>query len=337
MSSPSTEEIANWLGHFLSRHSSVLSIPATILPRIPVGHPHQPSWTLYNRRQYGDNNCADSSREKADDRVGVDIRVYESDGEAVRAAVDAWVARIRAGARVLGLATGATMIPFYREWVRRMAGDPVIKTLITFNLDEYYGIGQDHPGTFRRYMDRHCFGPLGLLPHQVHFLPADPLPDVDRICLAYEAAIRAAGGLDLCLLGIGPNGHLAFNEPGTAFDSRTHLAALTDETRRANQDGFPGETVPERALTMGIATIMGATDLVLLAFGPAQAPPHAQALAGPIDPHTPASVLQQHPRVTVHLDRTAAAWDAAPATSLHDDGRSESPGNRYRAARERGR
>jgi glucosamine-6-phosphate deaminase len=228
-----------------------------------------------------------------------------AEAAAARAAAD-WVGSLRGGARVLGLATGATVVPFYQAWVQKMAGDPLVQTLTTFNLDEYYGIGQAHPGTFRRFMDTHCFEPLGMTPAQVHFLPADPVPAVDTVCIAYEAALARAGGMDLCLVGIGPNGHLAFNEPGTPFESRTHLAALTDETRAANRPGFPGGLVPERALTMGLGTIMRARRIVLLAFGSAKADAVAAALAGPVDPAVPASILQRHRDVAVYLDREAA-------------------------------
>jgi glucosamine-6-phosphate deaminase len=239
--------------------------------------------------------------------MNADIHILDSEADAIRVAVRDWEATLRGGARVLGLATGGTMVPFYREWARRMRGDPLIAALTTFNLDEYYGIGQDHPGTFRRFMDTHCFGPLGIGPAQVRFLPAEPVPAVDAVCRAYEEAIEACGGLDVCLLGIGPNGHLAFNEPGTAFESRTHLAALTDETREANRPGFPGGRVPERALTMGLATVMQARQLVLLAFGAGKAEPVARALRGPVDPSLPASVVQRHPHVRVYLDHGAAS------------------------------
>jgi glucosamine-6-phosphate deaminase len=237
----------------------------------------------------------------------VDIIVQDTAQQAVVQAVKDWVLAIVGGERVVGLATGSTVVPFYREWAASMAGHPAMRELSTFNLDEYYGIGQDHPGTFRRFMDGHCFGPLGMSAAQIHFLPADPLDDVDRACVAYEEDLRRLGGIGPLLLGIGGNAHLAFNEPGTALDSRTHLCALTDETRRANQAGFPGGPVPERALTMGIGTIMEARELFLLAFGASKRAAVAAALRGPVTDAVPASALQRHQKVRVYLDREAAA------------------------------
>jgi glucosamine-6-phosphate deaminase len=235
------------------------------------------------------------------------VTIFDTAADAAVRAAEDWMADIERGARVLGLATGSSVIGFYAEWGRRMAGDARLKELTTFNLDEYYGIGQGHPGTFRRFMETMLFERLGLPSSVVHFLPADPMSDVDQVCIAYDAALEASGGLDACLLGIGQNGHLGFNEPCTPFESRTHLAALTDDTRAANREGFPGPQVPERALTMGLASIAAASRLTLLAFGRAKADAVHRALTGPVDPSLPASLLQRHPNASLYLDREAAA------------------------------
>lgn len=207
---------------------------------------------------------------------------------------------------VLALPTGDTPKGLYRilaRWGREGILDP--SRTIIFSLDEYLGIPRDHPGSFRTYMREH------LLEHVrvgAHYIP-EPMPDdPDEECRRYEDIIRDHGGLDLAVLGLGPNGHIAFNEPGTPFGSATHVAALSRETRVREADLFGGpEAVPERAITMGIRTIMNAREILLLAAGEGKAEAVRKALRGPVTPEVPASVLQLHPRLTVILDREAAA------------------------------
>lgn len=245
----------------------------------------------------------------------MDIKVWDNEAGASQAAARYWCDKIRDGARVLCLATGNTPVAFYREWSAMMRQDRLLSQLTTFNLDEYWGLPPGHPGSFRRYMEVNLFEPLGLHSDQVHFLPSCLQPPSLQhpeetewdICQRYEEEISRAGGIDLCLLGIGENGHIGFNEPGSPVDGGTHLVALTEKTRRANQTGFQDHT-PERALTMGLQTIVKAKEIVLLAFGAQKAQALHDAFFGPLSEACPASVLQRHPRVTAFLDREAAHY-----------------------------
>lgn len=234
--------------------------------------------------------------------------MWDNEVGASKAAARFWCDKIRDGARVLCLATGNTPTAFYKEWTASMQQDSVVASLTTFNLDEYWGIPAGHPGSFRQYMELNLFKPLGLQSDQIHFLPSS-LPRAEDtewdICQRYEEEIRRAGGIDLCLLGIGANGHIGFNEPGSAADGGTHLVALTEKTRRSNQTAFEGPP-PERALTMGLKTIMTSREIVLLAFGAQKSKAIHEAFFGPMSEACPASVLQRHPSVTAFLDREAA-------------------------------
>ncbi|KAA0011942.1 glucosamine-6-phosphate deaminase [Billgrantia pellis] len=208
---------------------------------------------------------------------------------------------------VLGLATGATPLNLYREMVaRHRRGRLTLERAITFNLDEYLGLGPEHPASYASYMRRHLFGPMGLDPARAH-LPngTAAAPEAEAKC--YEARLQAVGGIDLQLLGIGLNGHIGFNEPGSALDSRARVVCLSATTRAANQRYFPlDESTPTHAITLGIGTIMEARRLLLLASGSAKAAAVSDALEGPITPEVPASVVQRHPRVTVLIDAEAA-------------------------------
>jgi glucosamine-6-phosphate deaminase len=245
------------------------------------------------------------------------IHVVAERGEAERAvaAEIASLVRERAARRehaVLGLATGSSPLGVYAELVRlHRAGEVSFAQVLTFNLDEYVGVSAEHPCSFRRCMDELLFRPLELPRQAIHF------PDVEsdvgdrawlEACRRYEEDIRRAGGIDLQLLGIGRNGHLAFNEPGSARESRTRLVALDPETREDAERSFTGRgDVPARALTMGIATILEARALRVLAFGAQKAAIVRRALRDPIGPETPATYLREHPDVELWLDRAAAA------------------------------
>jgi glucosamine-6-phosphate deaminase len=209
---------------------------------------------------------------------------------------------------VLGLATGATPVPIYQELVARVRqGRMDLSRVSTFNLDEYAGLNGGDPYSFTAYMHQHFFDPLELSPLRTFMPPnsGDHLPERVR---AYDERIRAAGGIDWQLLGIGRNGHIGFNEPGTPFDSPTHLSILTDSTRRANASwfGHDMERVPLRAVTMGLGTIMRSRVIVLAAFGANKAEPLKLAFAGAVSEAVPASILQRHPRAFVIADEPAA-------------------------------
>ena len=207
--------------------------------------------------------------------------------------------RARPGA-VLGLATGRTMEPVYAELGRLHREQALdFRACRSFNLDEYMGLASDDPRSFHQFMHRHLAQVVNIDPARMH-LPADD-------ARAYERAIADAGGIDLQLLGIGENGHIGFNEPGTPFDARTHVTTLTASTRRQNADMFGGvEFVPERAITLGIGTILEARKIVLLATSDAKAAILAKALRDPPTQAVPCSALQLHRDCTVVADDAAA-------------------------------
>lgn len=217
---------------------------------------------------------------------------------------------VRASPRaVLGLATGSSPLPIYRELIRRhrSGSAPAFSGIRTFNLDEYVGLPAGHEQSYRATIARELTDPLGLPPDHVHgpHASVDGLPDVgDR----YEAALAAAGGIDLQLLGIGSDGHLGFNEPGSSLGSQTRLKTLTHQTRADNARYFGSiDAVPVHVITQGIGTILRARRLVLVATGETKAHAVAAALEGPITASCPASAVQLHPHVTVLLDAAAAS------------------------------
>ena len=220
----------------------------------------------------------------------------------------------RQPATVLGLATGGTFGPVYDRLVAlSRAGRASFSRATTFALDEYVGLGPAEPASFRAYLHRHLLGLVDIHPSRTHGLDGS-VSDAAREAARYEATIAAAGGIDLQLLGLGRNGHIAFNEPGSAFDSRTREVALAPGTRQANAGAFgPELAVPERALTMGIGTILEARRILLVVTGGSKRAALAAALGGPITPDCPASALRLHPEVLIVADRAAAGDRAAAA------------------------
>lgn len=209
---------------------------------------------------------------------------------------------------VLGLPTGHTPLPLYaalREQTRLRASD--WSRVRTFNLDEFVGLEAGSPDSYRTYMHRELFDAVGLRADAIGFLNG-AAPDLELECARYERAITAAGGIDLLVLGIGTNGHIGFNEPGDALEARTHRALLLPATRAGNAGWFDGEAdrVPAEALTMGMATILQARAVALVATGAGKAPVVARMLRGPITTMLPASFLQLHPDVTVMVDGAAS-------------------------------
>jgi glucosamine-6-phosphate deaminase len=217
-------------------------------------------------------------------------------------------------AAVLGLATGSTPLPVYRELTRRaQAGTgPSYTSVSCFNLDEYVGLpaGRDggvHEQSYRATIARELTDGLRLRPDQVH--GPDPSPDgLPTAGERYEALIARAGSVDLQLLGIGSDGHLAFNEPGSSLASRTRIKTLTEQTRQDNARFFGSlDEVPHHVLTQGLGTILEARHLLLVATGAGKADAVAACAEGAVSASCPASVLQMHPHVTVLLDPAAAA------------------------------
>lgn len=209
---------------------------------------------------------------------------------------------------VLGLATGATMLPIYAA-LRRMhlAEGLSFAKATTFNLDEYVGLRPDHPASYHHYMREALFDHIDIDPARC-FLPRGDAEDPAAEGPAYEAAIAQAGGIDLQLLGLGRNGHIGFNEPTSSLASRTRIKTLTDSTLAANRPYFAEDAaMPRFALTMGIATILDARACVLVATGAAKAEAVARMIEGPLGAICPGSALQLHPKATVIMDRAAAA------------------------------
>ena len=211
---------------------------------------------------------------------------------------------------VLGLATGSTPLGVYRELINRVRkGEISFKNTYTFNLDEYYGIGPEHPESYRSFMDRHFFSQIDIPPENT-FVPDGLIPrsDLPSYCKSYEKQILEHGGIDVQLLGIGRTGHIGFNEPGSSIDSITRLIQLDDLTREdASRDFLGKENVPLYALTMGIQSILNAKQIFMLAWGKSKAPIVSKALEGSPSLQIPASLLQEHEEIEVYLDRPASS------------------------------
>lgn len=240
----------------------------------------------------------------------MDIRIFDTP-EDTAAALARRVAQALASkpALVLGLPAGRTPVAAYGE-LRRLhaAGEADFGRAATFNLDEFAGIPPSHPGSFRTFMERHLFQGIDLSPARIQFLDG-AAPDLDVECGRYEAAIEAAGGMDLLLAGIGANGHIGFNEPAEALAARTHRVRLAESTRRDNAALFGGDPaqVPREALSMGMGTILNAGVIVLVATGARKARCVERAARGPVSTQLPASFLQLHRHVELYLDRAAAS------------------------------
>ena len=209
---------------------------------------------------------------------------------------------------VFGLATGSTPVPTYSEMAAAyQAGAVDYSGITTFNLDEYVGLAPDHPQSYRYFMETNLFKHINIPTENTHVL-SGLATDPEAECAAYEAMIDAAGGIDLQILGIGNNGHIAFNEPAADFAAVTHTVQLTESTIEANKRFFDSiDDVPRSAYTMGIGSIMKAKKIVLLANGAAKADAIKAMVEGPVTPECPASILQFHPDCVVLVDEAAAS------------------------------
>ncbi len=207
---------------------------------------------------------------------------------------------------VIGLATGKTMEPVYDIWANLASEKKIAHDkCFFFMLDEYLGLPENHRGSFRAYIEKRVLAPLHLHADQFAFHPVHA--GVDEAAKHYEQSLKEAGGVDLQLLGIGGNGHVGFNEPGSLKNSRTRLVELTAETIKANQNDFPDGDMPTRALSMGIETIREAKQLVMLATGKSKADAIKYLLNHHDDPKCPATYLKDHPNFIVVLDPDAAS------------------------------
>ena len=206
---------------------------------------------------------------------------------------------------VLGLATGSTPLPVYQALRPRLEGIDVSRVR-GFALDEYVGIDPAHPESYRSVITREVVEPLGLNPELIH-TPNGALETIEHAGEDYEAAIAAAGGVDVQILGIGTSGHIGFNEPGSSFASRTRVKTLIEQTRIDNARFFESiDDVPVHCITQGLGTILEARHLFLLAFGEGKADAVAAAVEGPVTSSLPGSAIQLHPHVTVVVDEAAA-------------------------------
>ncbi len=209
----------------------------------------------------------------------------------------------------LGLPTGSTPLGMYDALIRKHRSEALdFSGVRTFNLDEYAGISPDHPQSFHGYMRTRFFNLVNLLRKNIHI--PDGSPDIDATVEAdrYESAIIEAGGIDLLIVGIGGNGHIAFNEPGSPFDSRTRVVALAPETiQKVTKEFGSSEGIPRTAITMGIGTILDARRILLLASGAAKADMVRRAMRDRVTDAVPASALQLHSNVIAILDEAASA------------------------------
>ncbi|HMA59697.1 MAG TPA: glucosamine-6-phosphate deaminase [Halanaerobiales bacterium] len=210
---------------------------------------------------------------------------------------------------VLGLPTGSTPLKMYKvliEMYRR--GEVDFSEVTTFNLDEYYGLPFDHSQSYHYYMWNNFFDHINIKDENVHILDG-MTENIDQERIEYETKIKNAGGINLQVLGIGPNGHIGFNEPSETLNDKTHLVTLTEETRESNSRFFDSkDEVPKKALTMGISTILKADKILIMASGEGKASAIKKTLSGQINTCTPSTLLQTHSNVTVVIDQGAAIY-----------------------------
>ena len=206
---------------------------------------------------------------------------------------------------VLGLATGSTPLMLYQTLIEMNLDWSEVKT---FNLDEYIGLPFEHPQSYHHFMWENLFRHINIREQNVH-IPDGNAEDISQICQQYEQLIKAAGGIDIQLLGVGSNGHVGFNEPTSSLASRTRIKTLTQQTCHDNARFFGNENdVPRHVITMGIGTIMEAREVLMLAFGTNKAQAIVDAVEGPVSAMNPASILQMHPVTKVCLDESAASF-----------------------------
>ncbi|MCH6268580.1 MULTISPECIES: glucosamine-6-phosphate deaminase [Neobacillus] len=217
------------------------------------------------------------------------------------------IERIRRNPHIsLGLATGGTPVGLYAQLVRdHQLNHTTYQHVTTFNLDEYLGLSSDDPNSYRYFMDKHLFDHIDIQKTNT-YIPSGDFKNPEQQSKDYEDLLRSKGGVDLQILGIGSNGHIGFNEPGTPFQSETHIVELTPSTREANARFFNSlHEVPTHAITMGIGSIMRSKEILLLISGDQKRDALMQLLRGEITENFPASMLKTHPNVTIIADEAA--------------------------------
>jgi len=209
---------------------------------------------------------------------------------------------------ILGLATGGTPVQMYKEMIRQHKENNIDYSQVTsFNLDEYIGLPPTHDQSYRYFMNENLFNHINIDKQNTH-VPDGMATDIPKECENYEQKIFQAGGIDLQLLGVGTDGHIGFNEPGSSFASRTRIKTLTKQTREDNARFFNNiDEVPIHCITMGIETIIESNEIILLAFGKNKAEVIRNMIEGPISAELPASALHLHPNVKIFIDEDAAS------------------------------
>lgn len=235
------------------------------------------------------------------------IILSNSTDEAIETVINALLDKISSHpGSVIGLATGRTMIPLYAKWVSWAKLHKVDHSKCTFfMLDEYLDIGVDHPSSFKQYIITNFMAPLGLNEEQFKFPPVN-LKQLTMAGTCYENEIKSCGGIDIQLLGIGTNGHIGFNEPGSIGNSRTRMVELSEETKKVNSSSFRGK-MPTRAISMGIGTILDSKEIILLATGKSKADAIKYLGNHHDDLSCPATFLKSHPHFTLVLDPEASS------------------------------
>lgn len=238
----------------------------------------------------------------------MDVFICKNSEEASRMAGQQIVKQIKSNpSLVLGLATGSTPLALYRELIQACKGGTDFSRVRTFNLDEYVGLAPEHPQSYRKFMNDNLFSHLNIRLENTH-VPDGMASNIPAFCTAYEAQIKAAGGVDIQVLGIGSDGHIGFNEPTSSLASRTRTVTLTEQTLRDNARFFAkAGDVPRYAISMGVGTILEAKQCIMLCFGANKAKAVKGAIEGGISQFNPASALQMHPDTLVYLDEEAAA------------------------------
>jgi glucosamine-6-phosphate deaminase len=208
---------------------------------------------------------------------------------------------------VLGLPTGSSPMPVYEEWIRRYkAGEISFKNVITFNMDEYVGLPEDHPESYHSFMYNNLFNHIDIPKENINILNGNA-PDLNKECKDYEAKIKRLGGIELFLGGIGPDGHIAFNEPGSSLVSRTRVKTLSYDTILANSRFFDDDMsrVPTQALTVGVGTVMDAKEVVIIITGFVKARAVREVIEGAVSHMWTVSILQLHEHAVIACDESA--------------------------------
>ena len=208
----------------------------------------------------------------------------------------------------LGLATGSTPLGMYDKLIEMYReGEIDFSEIKSFNLDEYCGLEADNPNSYHYYMNQNFFNDINIKKENIH-IPEGNAENLKKECINYEANIKKARGIDLQILGIGSNGHIGFNEPAENLNVATEIVNLTEETIKANSRYFESkDEVPKKAISMGMATILKAERIILMASGETKAEAIKKTVSGKISTQVPASLLQTHPQITILLDREAAS------------------------------